>query len=368
VFGSILLSTDVLAAKTAWRHRLHDRQGTASLSQSDDSPAGLPLLISKHYSVNARLIKRILLCFSFALIALGGGICLNTDKYRTPDTASSTREAPTSVQDSIRTDLDQSEGVQTISYSTIPKKREELVWKKTQEISGEQSIESWAVRLAESGTSYEQIEQKLVEREGKEALISFRWAARSFLKEYFEFPPFWEAGTIEVPVLPQNLAKEVTQHIVSREWDEIKAKILAGTFPINSRLQNTRPTTVFMQALLTGDEDLVDWFLANGANPTGLDLRTAIAHGKNTIALKLIQAGADIHHQTIPELSNNFVVAILRNNLEMAEFLRRSGVSIRPDPVGYDALELSLKRRKPTNETIEYLRMLGFASQEIPAE
>jgi hypothetical protein len=318
--------------------------------------------------VNARLIKPSLWGVFFTLSAIGCGIFLQIDRNTNPDTASSTRKAPTSDQDSIRTDLDQSKSVQAISYSTIPKKREELVWKKPQEISGEQSIESWAVRLAESGTSYEQIEQKLVEREGKEALISFRWAARSFLKEYFEFPPFWEAGTIEVPVLPPNLSKEVTQHIVSREWNEIKAKILDGTFPINSRLQNTRPATVFMQALLTGDEDLVDWFLANGANPTGLDLRTAITHGENAIALKLIQAGANIHHQTIPELSNTFVVAIMRNNLEMAEFLRRSGVSIRPDPVGYDALELSLKRGRPTKETIEYLRMLGFASQEIPAE
>jgi hypothetical protein len=311
--------------------------------------------------VNVRLIKISLLGASLILVIFVAGI-FSIGRSSSPDliATNSPPSNETSLIEPHRSELPQQE-----NPTPVPKKPPPPGWPHRQENAHGESLELWAVQLADSGASYHQIEQKLVEREGKDALISFRWKARKLLEAYFDFPPFWEEGTFEIPVLPTNLSKEITQHIVNQEWGEIKAHIVDGTLPINSRLQETRPTTVFMQAILSGDEDLVGWFLAHGVNPLGIDLRTAIIHGHNSIAMKLARTGSDIHHQTVPDLSNNFLVAILRNNLEMAEFLRRSGVSIRPDPLGYDALELSLKRGQPTNETIDYLRSLGFDSPEI---
>jgi hypothetical protein len=156
--------------------------------------------------------------------------------------------------------------------------------------------------------------------------------------------------------------------IVNCEWETLKKGITNGEIPLNARLRINSPTTMFLQVILFGDEDIVSWFLDQGVRPLGADVRAAVNQGNLPVVKKLAQAGGDLHYYQVPTLTNNFVQAILRDDLEMAEFLRRSGVSIRPDLVGYDALELSLRRESPEGRTIEYLKSLGFQSAPTQGE
>lgn len=256
--------------------------------------------------------------------------------------------APTAVESRFR-QIPMPEEIKPREHSSAMPPRKDGSWR------------TWVQDWAAQGKSYEELEAEIVRRQGKSELQNFRLAARLMLKDFYEFPSVWEEEVDQLPLLPPDYADVLPQRIAEGNWAAVREAIESGSVPANSRLRVNSSTTILQQAVIAGEVELVQSLLARGAVPLGEDIRSAAMKGDTQLIKSLIEAGGNMDYISPLTYENAFIAAVTRGHIPAAEYLRLLGQAIRPDPVGFDAMELTLQSGASTPEAINYLRSLGFA-------
>lgn len=105
------------------------------------------------------------------------------------------------------------------------------------------------------------------------------------------------------------------------------ADLTAALLAHKSNPQNNDFRQAFLKAIIYGHQEIVEMFLAAGADPKSYesdDLQCAIANGHTEILKTLIAAGADVKARG----SYALVFAALCNRPEMAKILVQAGASL----------------------------------------